>query len=53
MRTTTEQVLELAEVYEQMPHVLLREANRKSQQGTSRKTKSRWGIKGTNQFLKP
>ena len=30
MKTATEQVLELAEAYEQMPHVLLREANRKS-----------------------
>ena len=30
VRTTTEQVLELAEVYEQMRHFPLREANRKS-----------------------
>ena len=30
MKTAAEQVLELAETYEQMPHVLLREENRKS-----------------------
>ena len=48
MKTATDQVLELAEVYEQMPHVLLREANRKSKR--NRKSEPRQ-VSHTPEFI--